>query len=962
MESAVKMNEEKSMGRFRAQRNRQPTPEEILRRLQRDLEAVPEDKKSRIVDRYLIKYPNQSLRIRELQVNPGEFDDDRTVLAHRPSMPQNLDPDQTQIAQRSHATQPKGNIPDVGSRALDVPRVDLPASAPRFLGTYRIIKELGRGGMGVVYLGMDDSMARLVAIKVLPAEFSQNPEYLERFRREQGAISRLQHPGIIPIYATGEQDGLHYFVMQFVRGKSLGLWLKEFWTDEGLWQSEESGITKAEGNKNHEHPERTLGQFLYIVERCAIALHFAHGNGILHRDIKPGNIVVDDENNPIILDFGLAKQESEQTITKTGNILGTVPFMSPEQITANHGEIDHRSDLYSLGVILYQGLTGQLPFQSKRFESLMTKIISREAVPPRKLNPELSQDLEVVTLKCLEKDPHRRFANCQALAEDLGRIRAHQSILAEPIGPLGRVHRWAKRNRLQAAISLVLLIVLGFFGAFVAQRKIAAQRLEEESAKNLRTIAMSLLKEANDWGEKVNRFRQERERAFLGKADMKTGRKIRNLGAKIKDAQQKQAGNLQRAVEKFDDALKSIPNEEAEDARQSALRSWFTIAEDNQDRSVCASIANRLRASGHAEPSPSTGLISLRTQPVGARVTACRWVASGDGRLKLSAENFDLGTTPITRQPLGLGSWQLIIRHQDCQTIIYPVLSERNQHWGDPSWHQDRFKDKKWDVELPAKDSFDCDAWAFVANGPFLATWPPFCKELDAPTSWAWEEAFLIRKRETTFGEFLPFFLETQSPAAGIKPEDRHFFGPLFFDEGQIKSRFERDPDGELRILEPAGRSREQLMRAAVCGIIGYTANFYAKFVTANTGEQVSLPTPRQWEKAARGVDGRLFPWGNGFDWSYTAGRRSLAQPLGPGSTTLLPGSYPIDKSPYGCLDMAGNAGEWCKIDGSSDRRMPIAGGMLMNTSPFYFAAWPRERLSYLLHRDHLGFRLTRKF
>ena len=388
---------------------------EVLAEFQEARVANQEEDVVSLVDRFLIKYPAYASAIhragRDMMTDPGEaslgldksrqptsrtpiFDGDATVVGPRPSQ---IDAD-LEITRVSLGTPKSPQNPPrsqtqsaMHSRSLDVPERDLPDSVPEAFDRFKLIRELGRGGMGVVYLGVDDLMQRFVAVKVLPAEYSHHPELLERFLREQDAVSRLQHPGIVPVYATGEQDDVHYYVMRYVEGRPLDVYFRDLWEKLEVGSYAEGSqhddtkldfqqTSKKSASKRRDQVLRQsgvtpddaygIGELLHIIEQTSRALHFAHENGVTHRDVKPNNVVVDMNGNPQLLDFGLAKQTDEVSLTGTGRLLGTVPYMSPEQVAGNRIGIDHRTDLYSLGVTLYEGLTGRRPFFRRRSREL----------------------------------------------------------------------------------------------------------------------------------------------------------------------------------------------------------------------------------------------------------------------------------------------------------------------------------------------------------------------------------------------------------------------------------------------------------------------------------------------------------------------------------------------------------------------------------------------------------------
>ena len=298
------------------------------------------------------------------------------------------------------------------------------ASAAELLGEfgdYELLKEVGRGGQGVVFRARQRSLNRIVALKVISLGQWASKAHLKRFRLEAEAAARLEHPGIVPIHEVGERDGSCYFSMKFIEGGQL---------DE-VARREPIPIRRA----------------VELIANVARTVHYAHGHGILHRDIKPGNILLDAKGEPHLTDFGLARLvESESSITQTLDVLGTPSYMAPEQAVGNNAAISGVTDVYGLGAVLYQLLTDQPPFAGGATYETIKLLLNTEPRPPRLLNPKIDRDLSTICLKCLEKDPKRRYPSALALAEDLERWLKHEPILARRTGVFARGGKWVRRN------------------------------------------------------------------------------------------------------------------------------------------------------------------------------------------------------------------------------------------------------------------------------------------------------------------------------------------------------------------------------------------------------------------------------------------------------------------------------------------------------------------------------------
>ncbi len=385
------------------------------------------------------------------------------------------------------------------------------------LGDYRILREIGRGGMGVVYEAQQISLGRRVALKILPFAAAIDPKQRQRFQIEAQAAAQLHHPHIVPIFGVGCDQGIHYYAMQFVDGRSLAAIIHEWGHDQGApgsagglsatgaWLSTEEASDSAADRQDADHAPAASGEpdaiergvdagsrdasasgphtsaggpsraptdiapvhqdreFCREVARLGVeaadALDHAHGLGILHRDIKPANLLIDRHGAVWITDFGLARFPSEFSLTGTGDVIGTLRYMSPEQALARRGVVDQRTDIYSLGVTLYESLTLRPAFDGRDHHELLRQIATDEPVPPRRLNPAIPRDLETIVLKAMAKDLSQRYATAQELAADLGRFLADEPILARRPGVVERGLRWARRHRELVATAVTVVVI-----------------------------------------------------------------------------------------------------------------------------------------------------------------------------------------------------------------------------------------------------------------------------------------------------------------------------------------------------------------------------------------------------------------------------------------------------------------------------------------------------------------------
>jgi WD40 repeat protein/serine/threonine protein kinase len=425
------------------------------------------------------------------------------------------------------------------------------AERPQRLGDYRILREVGRGGMGIVYEAEQESLGRHVALKVLPASALLDPLHLQRFEREAKAAAKLHHTNIVPVYGVGSDAGLHYYVMQFIQGLGLDEVLAELKrqrqggqapavpandTPDGIGGSSARVVSavdvaqamltgdfsgqKDEGGRMKDEPEpasssvhpssfiphpssssvRLPGssgqsrlsesgrQYWHSVARVGIqvadALAYAHGQGILHRDIKPSNLLLDTGGTVWVTDFGLAKAEGSEDLTRTGDIVGTVRYLAPERF---QGKADVRSDLYALGLTLYELLTLRSAFDETDRNKLVAQVMHAELQPPRQISPDVPRDLETIVLKALERESDDRYQKASELAEDLKRYVNDEPILARRVSAWRRAVLWARRRPAAAgllAVSALAVVALGVLvTGFVYNTQLKGALKETEKAK-----------------------------------------------------------------------------------------------------------------------------------------------------------------------------------------------------------------------------------------------------------------------------------------------------------------------------------------------------------------------------------------------------------------------------------------------------------------------------------------------
>jgi eukaryotic-like serine/threonine-protein kinase len=351
--------------------------------------------------------------------------------------------------------------PDAANKSTDKTHDGVttePLIGARTFGEYELLAEIARGGMGVVYKARQKRLNRTVAVKMILAGQLADQDDVRRFLSEAEAAAGLDHPGIVPVYESGEIAGQHFFSMGFVDGQSLAALL-------------------AAGPL----PPRRAAE---LVAQVADAVDYAHERGVIHRDLKPGNILLDQEGNPRVTDFGLAKRVAgDSGLTRTGQALGTPSYMPPEQASGKIDAIGRPADVYALGAVLYAALTGRPPFQAATPLDTILQVLEQEPVAPRQLNADIPRDLETIALKCLEKDPHKRYATARDLADELQRFLRGEPIHARPVSRPERAWRWCRRNPV-VAMSAASVVVALLTGAGVSTHFAIDERAAKLAAEN----------------------------------------------------------------------------------------------------------------------------------------------------------------------------------------------------------------------------------------------------------------------------------------------------------------------------------------------------------------------------------------------------------------------------------------------------------------------------------------------
>jgi len=410
--------------------------------------------------------------------------DPRELLAAHPDLADDLRSFFANRAAMERLAEPLRPMVDTPTIAVDSTTSTRRAAKVRYFGDYELLEEVARGGMGVVYKARQVNLKRFVALKMILAGQLASQQEVERFHAEAEAAAKLDHPNIVPIFEVGQHDGQHYFSMAFIEGESLA-------------QKIGRGVLPP--------PEAAE-----LVRRVALAIGYAHVEGVVHRDLKPANVLLDRDGQPRVTDFGLAKQVGSGVgHTVTGQVLGTPSYMPPEQAGGERGMVGPLSDVYSLGAILYCLLTGRPPFQAATPVDTLMQVMTREPASPRQLNSDVPRDLETICLKCLEKDPARRYSSAQELADELQRFLDGRPIQARPISAPARAWRWCRRNPvvagLTAAVAASLLVGMCVSAWFAAEAR--------DRARDAELAANTAQREANRADENARQAIAQQQRA-----------------------------------------------------------------------------------------------------------------------------------------------------------------------------------------------------------------------------------------------------------------------------------------------------------------------------------------------------------------------------------------------------------------------------------------------------------------
>jgi len=800
------------------------------------------------------------------------------VLAER-GLVTKTDCEATRAANDSRITLPSagGGVPSVPGRAF---------------GRYVLLQELGRGGMGVVHRAFDPTLGREVALKQLHSVGGATEG--ERFLHEARAAAKLNHHGIVPVYEVGDVDGVPYYTMELIQGRPLSDVLHA-----GLLSRREVAS---------------------VVREVALAAHAAHEAGIVHRDLKPANVLVSmDEaasQNAVgrvravrVTDFGLAKDVSGSDLTVTGQVLGTPAYMSPEQASGLGRHADRRTDVFSLGAILYEALVGVPPFMADDAIRVLSRIRTEEPVPPRRLRADLPRDLETITLKALEKRPSARYPTAKEMAEDLDRWLGDRPVLARPVTPVGRAVRWVRRNRLKSALAVVALLAIanpivlswwqrrGVRAEAEGLRQAGERRVEAARA----ALAAPLPRTSDEFGKRrAERSLDERVSALREGAS--------TLAQAVALDPASDAARVSLAEAYF-----ALYEEALREARLGEAATYEALV---RSTATAHQIHDRYEARFRRE-----GRLSIATDPPGAEAWLFRCIEGDDTRLievpwdvrtGRARAAVLLGTTPCGPVTLPEGSWIFVLRAKGRAPVRVPVAVKA-------------FEERTVSI-APPKEVTSGFAWVPAGEYAYPAdeTAPAARNEVIRI-----EKPFLIALEEVTQAEWSVF--TAFSPGPGAEPRQ----GPWKCPGSKEAPSF--------------ANGRIPIMKATCTRVLEYL-----KWRSERDGRTYRLPTADEWEVAARGADGRWYPWGNYFAPAFSRTRLSAEQPT-PGAV----GSTEVDESPFGVRDLGGNAAEWTSTLWTKGTDLRVVKGGAWGWDAMYARSASRIDARESLEETHIGFRLA---
>jgi serine/threonine-protein kinase len=742
--------------------------------------------------------------------------------------------------------------------------------------------------MGAVYLAFDQDLRRHLALKTVHTDADK--PVIWRFLKEAQVLGQLGHPNIVPVYEMGLTEAQKpYYTMPVVHGETLHQILSSI-------QLEDPAYLRV----------FSVTRLIQIFLQVTLAVEYAHVKGVVHRDIKPANIMVGEHGEVILLDWGVAKllgetevsTEAKEDITQSGFAVGTPTYMSPEQVTGE--PVDARTDVYALGILLYEILTLETPFSGKLLE-VMTAHLEKAPEPPRARAPqrEIPLPLEETCLRALAKNPDARQQTARGL---------HDEVQAWLESVSDRAKRRERASHLAAQ------------GRLFLEQYYALQ----EKLRDARKRVDALRSRYQDWQsveEKAPLFESEDE--------------VESLRIAIAEA-------ASEVVMALSAALGHDPSH-PEARRLKAEYYWdrFRDAEQRRDfasRDFFGKLVTSFHDGRYTRELRGDGTLRIDSTPAGAEVTLYR--LEERHLIQQPAESGGLGATPVGPKALPMGSYLAVLKKNGCRDTRYPVFISRTREW-------------RGTVHLFADREIGED-FAHVPAGSFACGGDEEVRGWSLPGAEVELDDFFIGKSPVTVREYLDFLeaLSSKDPEEGLRRSPRRSPDGGFY--------FRQGGDGRFALPEGTGRLRWR-SEFPVVSISWHDALAYCAYRSKLDGREYDLPTELEWEKAARGVDGRWYPWGNRFDPSLCNVSGAL-----PGEASAQPiDSFPSDESVYGVRGLAGNTRDWTStafgsnLDGGKDMR--IVRGGAYNLPAVTTRAANRFWLSPNFVVSYVGFRIVHR-
>jgi len=754
---------------------------------------------------------------------------------------------------------------------------------------YQHAKPLGSGGVGTVSSCYDPNLGRHIALKELHPRLRERCEQRARFFREARITAQLQHPNIMPVYEFGVSPaGNAYYTMKRVSGLSL--------------QTVLTGLRNGASRFVEEYPRaRLIDIFTHVCEAVA----FAHSRGVIHRDLKPENILLGAFGEVLVTDWGLVKVLGEartsptgppsedgpivqaevdaHQLTMDGAISGTPLYMSPEQALGDIEELDQRSDVYSLGALLYELLTYEKTVAGTQVNEIMSNVISGRIVPPRRRAPrrKIPRDLEAICVKALARDPARRYLSVTAMLDDLARFRQGMAVSVRPNSLPEQMLKFCLRHPVWSASVLTVVLVLAVVaGALVTWRYSRYTQLIK-LADSHRTEGSALFDQRFQLYRQLLGLREQRLQKEPPPAEVALERELTAVGREAENAYRTAELLYVYAAERRRDPLADEAMAEiftnrlnfallAEDYQQAGqwldlLRRWLGPQFEGAPPTILAKLQHMV------ELVDGRGVLAVATEPPGAQVQLQKLDPEGPAPGVL-------GLSPIARFSTPKGNYLLTLLLPDRPPVRYPLFVKHGQV-------------KEVTVRLPR----GCpEGTVYVPAGNFLVGGE---QARHYRLHEVYLDDFYLQSKEVTFAEYLAFY--RAASAAGPQPG--------LLSRVQLtpdQRRYDDAWDAEGRLLAPLRPEWP------VVGITCAAAEQYCAWLATRLKRPVRLPTADEWEKAARGVDGRPFVWGQTYDptFAFLLENRAAREQFG---IFAPPGSLPRDRSIYGAWDLAGNVREW---------------------------------------------------